>query len=440
MKKLLITTALVLFSSSWALAQNSAGPPGGMQELAAYSIFLENYKNESFESAIKYGGWIWKNMPEKLEGYNKFNLERNLDRLIKSYGGAAEDASDPSLKEAYVDTALMIFDRVFENFSEDEINYYDWHLKRGRFYQSHSDQIDNATDKAAEEYKKSFDMNPEEFTELGDGYYVRVIVRSLSSAGKKDEALSIIDEAEQYAGPELREYFTDARDDLFDTPEERMTFLKSRLEEDPENEDVLRQLRDLYEDEGMNEELLEINEKLYELDPSFENTRTLAEAAQSNANYERAIRYLKEAIDKAEENKQKAELALEISKAYENMEEFEESRSFARQALDFNSDWGEPLVQIADVYAQSVNECTSGRQMTREDKVVYWLVLDYLDKARSTDSSVSNDVERKYEAYEPVTPTTEEKFFKGWETGDELEVGESIDPCYSWINETTTVR
>lgn len=440
MKKLLIITALVLFSSSWSLAQQQEQPPGGMQELAAYSIFLENYKNESYDTAIKYGRWIWKNMPEQLKGYNKFDLERNLDRLIKSYGGAAENASDPAVKEAYVDTALMIFDKVFENYSEEQIDYYNWYLRKGRFYQTHADNINNASEKAGEEYQEAFELKPEAFTNLGDGYYVRVMLQSLISSGEKDLALSIIDEAEPYAEPELIDYFNEARNDLFENPEERITFLEGRLEEEPENTEILKQLRDIYEDQGMNDKLMEVNEKLYEINPSLENTQTLAEAALSNAEYDRAIRYLKEAIDKSDDNAQKAELALEISNAYENKEELQSARQFARQALKFNPDSGRPLVQIADIYAQAVNNCTSGRKMTREDKVVYWLVLDYLDKARSTDSSVANDVDRKYQAYEPVTPTTEEKFFKGWEEGDNLEVDESIDQCYSWISETTTVR
>lgn len=440
MKKLILITALIFFSSSWSLAQQQEQPPGGMQELAAYSIFLENYKNESYESAIKYGRWIWKSMPSQLKGYNKFDLERNLDRLIKSYGGAAENANDPSVKEAYIDTALTIFDKVFENFSEDQIDYYNWHLRKGRFYQTHSDNIDNAADKAGEEYKKAFDLKPEEFTKLGDGYYVRVMIQSLISAGQKDLALSTIDEAEPHAGEKLKSYFNDARNDLFENPKERISFLEGRLEEEPENAEILNQLRDLYRDQGMNDKVMEVNRKLYDLDPNFENTQRLADAAIGNANYDQAIKYLKEAISKTDDNAEKAELALQISDAYLNKEELQSARSFAREAQKYDSNSGEALVQIADIYAQSVNQCTSGRKMTREDKVVYWLVLDYLDKAKSTDSSVANNVDRKYDAYEPVTPTTEEKFFKGWEEGNTIEVDESINQCYSWINESTTVR
>ena len=37
-------------------------------------------------------------------------------------------------------------------------------------------------------------------------------------------------------------------------------------------------------------------------------------------------------------------------------------------------------------------------------------------------------------------PTAEETFFKGWKKGDTIKVDKSLRDCYSWINETTTIR
>ena len=78
--------------------------------------------------------------------------------------------------------------------------------------------------------------------------------------------------------------------------------------------------------------------------------------------------------------------------------------------------------------------------MEREDKVVYWLVLDLLDKAKQVDSEVSSLVKNLYKSYLPVTPTAEEKFFKAWKAGTEIKVDKSLRSCYDWINETTTIR
>ena len=138
----------------------------------------------------------------------------------------------------------------------------------------------------------------------------------------------------------------------------------------------------------------------------------------------------------------KADIAIQISDAYLNSEELQNARKFAREALNYDSEWGKPYIQIADIYAQAVSQCTSDRKLTPKDKAVYWLVLDYLDRAENTDSSTSSEVERKYKSYQPVTPTKSEKFF--WkpplEEGDDFEINKDLMKCYGWINETTTVR
>lgn len=438
MKKLLLLSALLLAGSSWTMAQSSQEPPSGMSEIQAYSIYYENYKSESYKSAINFGRWIWKGMPETIEGYSKFDLERNLRRLITAYGGLAEQAEDPSVAEAYTDTALTIFDKAHEHFGED-LDQFGWTVRKGRFYQSHSDYIDGSTEKAAAEYQKAFEMKPEEFTKMNNGYYVQVLLRHLVSEGQKDEALAMIEKVEPYAPDQLAEYISSARNELFDSPEERITFLEGELEDDPENEEILTQLQDLYEQAGMNDKLNEISKKLYDINPNYENSLALAETAIGDARYDEAIKYFKEALEKTDDSDQKASIALNIANAYLNSDRLQNARQFARTAIEHDSEWGKPYIVIADAYAQAVNQCSEG-EMEVEDRVVYWLVLDYLNRAKSVDSSASNEADRKIQSYASVTPTTEQQFFKNWEDGQTLQVDGSLKSCYSWIGESTTVR
>lgn len=442
MKKLLLIPALLLFSSSWSSAQSSVEPPGGMAEIEAYSIFLENLRNDSYESAIEFGRWIWVGMPETIENYPKFDLERNLERLIEAYGGRSEEIQDPTVREAYLDTALTIYDKVFEKYSADQIDYYDWHMNRGRFFQSHSDYIDNAMNKAAADYLEAFNLKPEEFTKNGEGYYMQVMIQNMVSNGEKDKVLALLKETESFAPTKLKNYYDKVRNQLFDSPEERITFLEGQLEDNPGDVEILTQLRELYRGQDMVDKAQKISQKLYDIDPTYENTMALADIAISNANYNTAIKFLKEAMSKTEENQQKAQIALKISNAYLNQDELQTAREFARDATEYDSEWGEPFIQIADIYAQAVSQCTSNRKLVEKDKTVYWLVLDYLDRARQVDSSTTSEVERKYKSYNPVTPTTEEKFF--WnpplEEGDEFVIDGSLMECYGWINETTAVR
>jgi|SRR5699024_23782 len=439
MKNLLLLLTLTFFSTSWVKAQETYEPPNGMSEVGAYSIFYENYKSESYDAALKFGRWIWKGMPETLEGYSKFDLQSNLRRLIKVYGHLSTEASDPSVGQAYADTALIIFENVYDKYGDD-LDTYEWSVRKGRFYQTHEDYVDNAFKKAAKEYQKAFEMKPEEFTKRSDGYYVKAMVNSLMEADKKDEALALIDEAEPYASEGLKEYFNNARNQLFDSPDERIAFLNKQLKDDPENKEMLSELRDLYEQKGNNQKVSEISKKLYEIDPNYENTLALGESAMSDARYNEAIKYLEEALNKTDSDEKKAAISLNLSSTYMNSGQLQKARSSARTAIKNDSENGKPYIYIADTYAQAVDNCTNNRELDEEDRVVYWLVIDYLNKAKQVDSSVSSEADRKIQAYADATPTTEQKFFKNWEDGQTLSIDGSAHSCYGWISETTSVR
>lgn len=442
MKKLLIIFGIIFLGTTVVSAQSSSheGPPQGYEPLDAYSIFIDSHRSDDYEKAIRFGRWIWKDMPETMEGYSGFDLERNMGRLADIYTEYANEQDDPSLKSAYLDTAIIIYDKVFENMSE-EIDLFEWHFDRGRFYQSNSSNIDGGMDKATEDYMKAYELNPEKFTKQADGYYIRIILRNMVANERKEEALSLIEETSEYAPEPLEESFDEIRNELFDTPEERIDFLNDQISEEPENEKLIRELRDIYEDEGMREETQEMNIKLYELNPSFENTKALAEFSIDNSEYQDAIKYLKEAISKADDANEKADMAMELSSTYRNIDDLEQAREAARQAMDFRPDWGRPYMQIATIYADAVSDCTSNRDMTKRDRAVYWLVIDYLNEAKGIDSSVSNAANRQIKSYSSALPNAEDIHFTSeWTEGEDITVGSSLNECYAWINESTTVR
>ncbi|MDZ7692414.1 MAG: hypothetical protein U5K69_14980 [Balneolaceae bacterium] len=387
MKKLVLAIGLLVLCNPFASIAQEAQPPMGLDQLSAYSIYYENYKNEEYEGAIRYGRWIYKGMPKKLKGYSRFDLEQNLDRLITAYAEVAQQKQDPSVRSAYLDTAQTIFDRVYQEFSEDEIDMFEWKMKQARFLQDNSDFVDNGIQKAYDIYLNLFQQDPERFTQQGDGYYTQVLVQHLAGEDQKDLALDIINKAEPHApNNKLISFFNNIRNKLFDSSEERITFLQSQLEQNPDSTALLQDLADLYSQQGQMDRVREIRNKLYELNPNFENTRALADYAIENANYSEAVKYLKEALEKTDDQAEKAQIALDMSDAYLNQDNLQQARNYARQAMNLDSDWGQPYIQMAAIYSRAVSQCTQGRKMDRKDKVVYWLVLDYLDQARQVRS------------------------------------------------------
>lgn len=438
MKKYILAVALLFTAASQAFSQSE--PPYGMSEIQAYSIFYENFRTGDYNMALQFGKWMLEKKPESIQGVNRFSLPKQYDRMIEVYAELSKEQSDPSMKSAYLDTALIIYEDAFETFDENQIDHYEWYFNRGRFHQENQSQISGGLDSAYADYEKAYELDPERFVQAGDGYYVRILLNDIISDGDKDKALETMDAIEPMASQNLLNAIEDLRNDLFTNPEERIEFLESRLENNPNDEGLLSELSELYDDVDNREKAIEYAERLYELNKSFENIRLLADYAKDDGEYQQAIDYLLDGIDLIEDNNVKKNVMLEISGLYQNEGELRQARRYARQARDLDSSWGRPYIQIASIYASAVSQCTSGRQIERQDRVVYWLVMDYLDRAESVDSSLSSTIRRQRSTYEPVLPSAEDKFFSGWETGDSFKIGSNISDCYAWINETTTVR
>ncbi|MEX2573290.1 MAG: hypothetical protein WD317_03295, partial [Balneolaceae bacterium] len=162
--------------------------------------------------------------------------------------------------------------------------------------------------------------------------------------------------------------------------------------------------------------------------------------ALKNAEYEEALDYLTEAVELSPNDSQRKQLLVEISETYQNIDRIQSAREYARRAINLDENYGQAYLRMASVYASAISECTSGRSIERNDRTVYWLVLDYLERAIEADPSVRSRANQRIESYRPVMPTSEDKFFSGWEAGESFTIDSSVGECYGWINETTTVR
>lgn len=434
MKKLWLL-AFLLLSVTAVNAQ-----PYGLTPLQAYSVFTENLKNDNYQTAAMYGRWLINNRPRTLEELPQYKGQRNFERMITLYTEWSKTFEDPTMRSAYLDSAEAVFNLAYETYQDDEIDQFDWHYKQGRFYQANADYIDDGLRKAYEQYEMLVALDPEKATTIGKGYYIQILAQNYVNRNEKEKALAMMKKTESFANEQTLEYFDKMRNELFDDPVERIAYLEGKLNENPDDEEILVELMDLYVEQEVQDKARATAEKLYELNPSFENVMRLADNALGNANYDRAITYLKEAREKTVDTDQLVETALDLADAYKNKEDLQTARKYAREAIKYDDSVGRAYILMAQVYSQAVNQCTSDRKMDRSDKVVYWLVLDYLDKAKGVDSSLSSTVSRQYQSYAPVLPTKEDKFFNNWVEGESIKVGANLHDCYRWIDETTTIR
>lgn len=445
MKKLLLLVGFVFMGSSLVTAQaQTAQPPHNMPERAAYSLFVSKYRNKNYTGALNYGRWILLSMPKTIKNYSSFDLATSLDRFVTIYANLAKNTSDKKLKTAYIDTVQNIFSKTFKQFSKDEIDLFSWKLRQGRILQDFADVAgENAKKKSLEAYKKAFALNPEKMTTSYEGYYLKVMLRSLADQktdAAQKKAVAVMKKAGQYANESMTKYFDEIRGQLFDKPKERIAYLESQLEKNPENAQAMKQLRNLYVNQGKTKKAQKLNEKLYKVNPSYQNIVSLAKFEMSHANYQQAIKYYKEAANKTDETSKLKTIYYKLASAYMNLNEYQQAASYTQKAINAAPDWGRAYLQMATVYARTVNNCVGGGELSVEDRAVYWLVVDYVQKAKRVDPKAESRANTLLSNYRPVTPSKGKMFFKGWKEGDTISIDSSLDPCYGWINETTTAR
>ncbi len=443
MKQLITILGILIVSSSLTRAQANCQetPPDGLSPLAAYSLFYENFRQGDYEFALKYGKWMACAKPEKLAGNPQFKLEKQYERLVTIYDEIARGKEDPGVRSAHLDTALTLLNESLELFGDNPESRFDITFQRGRFYQQNYDYIDDGLQKAYADYAQLFEINAERAIEMGDGYYLRQALGNLVDKGNKEKAQALIDIVKPLVEGDKLEYVEEQQQELLGSPEEQIAYFTPIVEENPDDLAAWKALESAYEETENRQKRKEALIKINELDPTYDSAHQLAELAKGNANYSEAAKYFNEALDRASSDQDKVQLYLDLADVNINLEKLSVAKGHVQNALKIDPKNGNAYIKMSTIYGAAITQCTSDRKLEAQDRVVYWLVIDYLNKAKNEDPSVATTVNRQLPNYEAVTPTTEDKFFTlNLENGQEIKVDGSLMPCYSWINESTTVR
>ena len=394
-----------------------------------YSLYYEDFKNENFQSALPHLKWIIQKAP----GYPK-NDDRNYERLVDTYAGLATQADDADTKRAYLDSALVTFDEAVPALkeAEAEVNEVNWLIKKGRFIQTHAADLSDRTAEVAPLYLAAFEQAACEV----DPYYIRVIIDDFVRSDKKQEAVDLMDQAEAcYAdNAEMMQYVTEIRNGLFTTPDERMTFLEGRLEKDPENVDIAAELFDIYMTLSYRDKAAALGQKLLEMQPSARTYRLLAKMHLEDGEADEAMALYEKALELPGAEEIARDIYFNMGIAQQQLGRLSSARTYFRRAIEEDSSFGPAYIAIGDLYATAVSNCGS---FEREDRAVYWLAVDYYERAKSADPNVAAQANQKIATYRRSFPDQEALFFKNWSPGQSYTINYG---CYSWIGETTTVR
>lgn len=421
---LLLVGALLFVAAPNAQAQSS------QEKKEYYSLFVTDYRSDNYKSALRSARWLLENAPTFPEGD-----ARNYRRVYESYLGLAKNASDQQTKRAYVDSALAIAKRAVPEVREadGEVDEYTWVQRRGRALYENQDLVENGRQRATKLFRRAYDMRPGEM----DPWYLDQIVRGYYSQDAKEKALSFLDELKaNRSGEEAVQKLLDKwYPQFFDTPSQRITYLEGQLEDNPEDSEVMDQLLTLYQQQGMSDKAARLQSRILESNPTPSLYRTVASTRLDDNEPQKAFDLYQKMLD-MEGSEATAQDYYNMGVAQQQMGQFAKARTYYRRATDVDSGFGSAYMAIGNLYARAVSNC-SGDQLSLQDRAVYWLATDYYQKAKSQDPSVASTANQNIAEYRGYFPDKEKIFMKGWEAGRSYTIDYG---CYSWINETTTVK
>ncbi|GEM_PF-149778 len=397
-----------------------------------YSLYWEDFQNENYAMALPNLEWILEHAP-----HFPRDDDRNFRRAIEAHENLAQRADTEEARMEHLNRALDILENAPERIKELELRHdeYRWARIYGVFLQTHGHHFDaDALPKTeVDAYLTAYEMDPERM----DPYFIDRIISGLTDRDRQ-EALDFMDRVEQERDDsEIMEMITEARDDLFTSPEERYEFIVSRLENDPENPDLLQERYNLEERMGMRDQMYETAEKLLDLQPSAQAYFDVGSMYLDDGEQNEAIAQFERALEQDDlTDELRADIEFNMGNAFRQQDRLPQARRHYRNAIDIDPSYGAAYLAIGDLYTQAVANCEG--PMEREDRAVYWLAVEYYERARDADPAMERAANQKIQTFQRFFPNQEALFFRDdWEVGASFRIDYG---CYSWINESTTVR
>lgn len=174
--------------------------------------------------------------------------------------------------------------------------------------------------------------------------------------------------------------------------------------------------------------LFQVAEALHQLEPSAKSAYSLGQKAEDEGNQSKALDYYKESAELETNASDKARVLYKIANNYKQRGSYSQARNFFNQALQARPSLGRAYLQIADMYADSVNNCGDS---AFEKRAVYWLAAEYAERAGRVDPSISSNANQAAEAYRGRAPQRSDIFQEDMQ-------GETLS-IRCWIGESVRV-
>lgn len=408
--------------------------PDSNRTLDEASLYSEYYKSKNYFDAIPHWRYIFDNAP----GYH-YVIHSNG---INMYRYFIENESDSTRKETLIDTLVLIYRKRIECFGKEGflLGRLGYDLMKYRPKQTDViRQIFMRSIEISKENSEYFILYP--YIKL-EGLDLKKGVRDTLEMFKIYE--TIIHIAEANADGDNGDKYQEALNSIVDelksmgilVCDNLKPFYLKKFIKDKDNPKVWKDAAHMLSKcKTCDPTFQEMWKNLFEIQPSSKLATKIAVCESRIGDTREALGYFDKAIELEEDSVQKAKLAYSAGLiVLKEMKNFPKSREYCRKAIEYNPNWGEPYMLIANLYASSGKMCDpTHKGVGFAAQVVVWPAIDKWKKAKMVDPNVAAEANKKIAQYSQYLPERAEIFNRGIKEGSSYTVG-----C--WINEVTKVR
>ena len=157
---------------------------------------------------------------------------------------------------------------------------------------------------------------------------------------------------------------------------------------------------------------VDLVEALHSIQPSADSAYYLGLLNDKKGENKQALSYYEESIELEDDPYKKAKILYKIALKFKDRGRKRSARSYALKALSFQPSLGKAYLMIANLYANSANDCGDTQFNKR---AVYWLAANTAKKAANVDASIKKAALKTAASYNGRAPSKTDIFTDGME-------------------------
>lgn len=411
------------------------GPEWGENATAAqreenvriFNFFSDAYNNKDYDKALEYMYTLIQNCPKA-----RSSVYSNGANILRSKIARSKSMDE---KVGHIEALMNLWDLRLQAFSDDE-KYGEVYILKNKakdYYKYRSEDKQGML----QLFRTAIEKDPEVDATFINQYFTVLVEEYNALNVETDHFMSeyefMASKMDQVTDAEAKTTF----DALLISSgaadcQNLETIFSDRLAKNPDDAvQVEKAFKLMARNNCQSEFFLSVGEKYYAQSPSTLTAQLLSRAFEANKQFDKALEYLRSAVDIEENPETKANLCIQISNTELSANAPREAATWAKKAIEFNPESASAYLCLAQAYVDG-STCEGFDKQT-----VFWLAYDLVAKARTlsegneTQQEVCNTLLNTYRNY---FPKQSDCFFRGMQEGDNYTVN-----C-GWVSGTTTVR